>query len=107
MTEAPIMLLDEPFSGGLDPSGILTLKRVIQHLSRRKKATIVLTSPVPELVEEIATRIVVLHDGEILAFDTLDGLQRHDGTPRHTGRGARAADFSRDDQQAQSVLPGV
>jgi ABC-2 type transport system ATP-binding protein len=75
VTEAPIMLLDEPFSGGLDPAGILTLKRVIQHLTRRKKVTIVLTSPVPELVEEIATRIVVLRDGEILAFDTLDGLQ--------------------------------
>ena len=79
VAEAPIMLLDEPFSGGLDPAGILTLKRVIQHLSRRKKATIVLTSPVPELVEEIATRIVVLHDGEILAFDTLGGLQRQTG----------------------------
>jgi energy-coupling factor transporter ATP-binding protein EcfA2 len=73
--EAPIMLLDEPFSGGLDPYGILMLKRLIQHLSRLKKATIVLTSPVPELVEEIATGIVVLRDGEILAFDTLDGLQ--------------------------------
>ena len=35
-----------------------------------------LTSPVPELVEEIATRIIVLHHGEILAFDTLDSLQR-------------------------------
>ena len=38
-----------------------------------------LTSPVPELVEEIATRIIVLHQGEILAFDTLDGLQRMTG----------------------------
>ena len=38
-----------------------------------------LTSPVPELVEEIATRIIVLHHGEILAFDTLDGLQRMTG----------------------------
>jgi ABC-type multidrug transport system ATPase subunit len=79
VTEAPIMLLDEPFSGGLDPAGILTLKRVIQHLTRRNKATIVLTSPVPELVEEIATRIVVLHNGEILAFDTRDGLERLTG----------------------------
>ena len=31
VTEVPILLLDEPFSGGLDPSGILTLKRIIQH----------------------------------------------------------------------------
>ena len=77
--EAPILLLDEPFSGGLDPAGIMTLKRIIQHHQRRKDATIVLTSPVPELVEEIATRIVVLHNGEVLAFDTVDGLQRRTG----------------------------
>ena len=83
MTEAPILLLDEPFSGGLDPAGLLTLKQIIKHHARRKDATIVLTSPVPELVEEIATRIMVLEDGEILAFDTLDGLQRSTG---HRGR---------------------
>jgi len=45
--EVPILLLDEPFSGGLDPSGILTLKRIIQHHARRKDSTVVLTSPVP------------------------------------------------------------
>jgi ABC-type multidrug transport system ATPase subunit len=83
VAEAPILLLDEPFSGGLDPSGILTMKRIIQNHARRKDSTIVLTSPVPELVEEVATRILVLHQGEIVAFDTLDGLQRltgHRGT---------------------------
>jgi ABC-2 type transport system ATP-binding protein len=79
VSEAPILLLDEPFSGGLDPAGIMTLKRIVQHYQRRKEATIVLTSPVPELVEEIATRIIVLHDGEVLAFDSVDGLQRRTG----------------------------
>ncbi len=83
VAETPILLLDEPFSGGLDPAGIVTLKQIVQHHGRRRDRTIVLTSPVPELVEEIATRIIVLHNGEILAFDTLDGLQRltaHRGT---------------------------
>lgn len=75
-TEAPVLFLDEPFSGGLDPSGLLALKRILQRHSLRKELTIVLTSPVPELVEEIATRIAILHAGEILALDTLDGLQR-------------------------------
>jgi ABC-2 type transport system ATP-binding protein len=79
VTEAPVMLLDEPFSGGLDPAGLLALKRIIQRHARSKELTIVLTSPVPELVEEIATRIVVLQHGTILAFDTLDGLQRLTG----------------------------
>jgi ABC-type multidrug transport system ATPase subunit len=79
VTEAPVLLLDEPFSGGLDPSGLLALKRILQRHALRKELTIVLTSPVPELVEEIATRIVIIHHGEILAFDTLDGLQRLTG----------------------------
>ena len=95
------------FRAGWIPSGILTLKRVIQHLSRRKQATIVLTSPVPELVEEVATRIVVLRDGEILAFETLDGLQLLTGASRHVRPGARAADLSRDDEQAGHIFPGV
>ena len=79
VAESPILFLDEPFSGGLDPAGILALKRIMQHHARRKDRTVVLTSPVPELVEEIATRIIVLHDGQILAFDTVDGLQRQTG----------------------------
>jgi ABC-type multidrug transport system ATPase subunit len=79
VAEVPILLLDEPFSGGLDPAGLLTLKRIIQRLARRHEVTIVLTSPVPELVEEITTRIIVLHHGEVLAFDTIDGLQRMTG----------------------------
>jgi ABC-2 type transport system ATP-binding protein len=79
VAETRNLLLDEPFSGGLDPAGILTLKRIFQHHARRRDRTIVLTSPVPELVQDIATRIIVLHDGEILAFDTLDGLQRATG----------------------------
>jgi ABC-2 type transport system ATP-binding protein len=79
VAETAILFLDEPFSGGLDPAGILSLKRIMQHHARRRDRTIVLTSPVPELVEEIATRIIVLHEGEVLAFDTLDGLQRLTG----------------------------
>jgi ABC-2 type transport system ATP-binding protein len=75
VTEAPILLLDEPFSGGLDPSGLLALKRVLRHITDQG-GTVVLTSPVPEIVEEIADRIVILRNGEITAFDTLDGLRR-------------------------------
>ena len=37
VAERSILLLDEPFSGGLDPSGILTLKRLIQHNSRARR----------------------------------------------------------------------
>jgi ABC-type multidrug transport system ATPase subunit len=79
VTEAPVLLLDEPFSGGLDPSGLLAIKRILKRRVADQGATVVLTSPVPELVEEIADRIVILRNGEIAAFDTLDGLRRLTG----------------------------
>ena len=76
ITEAPVLLLDEPFSGGLDPSGLLALKRVLKRRVGEQRGTVVLTSPVPELVEEIADRVLVLRHGEVAAFDTLPGLRR-------------------------------
>jgi ABC-type multidrug transport system ATPase subunit len=80
ITEAPYLFLDEPFSGGLDPSGILALKRVLQGLAARDDVTIVMTTPVPELVEELADRIAVIRDGQLAAFDTAAGLRRLTGT---------------------------
>ncbi len=79
VTEAPILFLDEPFSGGLDPSGLLALKRVLKRRVAEQGGTVVLTSPVPEIVEEIADRVVVLKNGEVAAFDSLDGLREITG----------------------------
>jgi ABC-type multidrug transport system ATPase subunit len=80
ITEAPYLLLDEPFSGGLDPSGIMALKRVLQRLAERDDITIVLTTPVPELVEELADRIAIVRNGQLAAYDSADGLRRQTGT---------------------------
>jgi ABC-2 type transport system ATP-binding protein len=76
VTDASILLLDEPFSGGLDPSGIVALKIILRRLADRNDRTIVMTTPVPELLEELAERIIVLREGEVVAFDTAEGLRR-------------------------------
>lgn len=75
VTEAPIMLLDEPFAGGLDPSGISALRQVLHHRASGDHYTIVFATPVPELVEELADRIAILHDGQVKMFDTLSGMR--------------------------------
>ena len=75
VTEAPILLLDEPFSGGLDPSGIFALKSVLRRLVEAKRATIVMTTPVPELIEGLADRVLILRDGRIAAFDAPAALR--------------------------------
>jgi ABC-2 type transport system ATP-binding protein len=73
------MILDEPFSGGLDPSAILALKRVLKHLAERDDVTIMMATPVPEIVEELAHRIALIHHGELIAVDTVEGLRQHAG----------------------------
>lgn len=79
VAETPILLLDEPFSGGLDPAGLLAIKRVLQQHPKRKDMMIVLTSPVPEIVEELASKVAVVRDGQLIAFDTVDGLRKEFG----------------------------
>lgn len=75
-SEAPILLLDELFGGGLDPSGILALRHVLRRLAAQADRTIVLTAPVPELAEEIADDFIVLKNGRVEAHDSLAGLKR-------------------------------
>jgi ABC-2 type transport system ATP-binding protein len=75
LTEAPVLLLDEPFSGGLDPSGLLATKSILQYLAKEKGFTIIVATPVPELVEEIADRIMILKNGRIAALDSMAGLK--------------------------------
>ncbi len=78
VTEATILLLDEPFSGGLDPSGILALKHVLRRIAEDGGA-ILMSTPVPELVDELADRLVILHDGQIAVQGTLRDLQHKTG----------------------------
>ncbi|QDU55490.1 ABC transporter ATP-binding protein [Aeoliella mucimassa] len=75
ITEAPCLLLDEPFSGGLDPAGILAMKAVLKRLAADENVTVVMTTPVPELVEELAHRVAVLRDGQLAAYGTADKLR--------------------------------
>ena len=74
VAETSVLLLDEPFAGGLDPAGISALKRVLRSLVEKEQRTIVLTSAIPDLVEELADRILVLRNGEIIAFGTASAI---------------------------------
>ena len=81
ITEAPVLILDEPFTGGLDPSAILALGRVLKHLADTAAATIVMASQIPETVEVLADRIAILSGTRVAAYDTLAGLRAKTGCP--------------------------
>ena len=81
VTEVPVMVLDEPFSGGLDPAALLALKTVLARLAEREDVTVLMATPVPELVDGLAHRVAILRDQQIVAFETPDGLRRLTGCP--------------------------
>ena len=60
LPQSPTLVLDEPFSGGLDPAGIVALKSVLRHLTRDEGRTALFSIPVPELLDGLADRVIVL-----------------------------------------------
>ena len=69
------ILVDKPFSGGLDPGGILVLKRVLQRLASDRQVTVLMRTLVPELVVELSHRVAIINHGELVAFEKVDGLR--------------------------------
>lgn len=86
LPETPILILDEPFSGGLDPAGLMVLKRLLKRRVQEKQHCVILSSPVPEIVEEIADRIVILKEGTIAASESMEGLRQKSGIPGTLGQ---------------------
>jgi ABC-2 type transport system ATP-binding protein len=67
-----VLLFDEPLTG-LDPLGIRLMKETIVRRARGGAAVVVSSHLLP-LVEEICTRVVIIHQGAKLADDTIAAL---------------------------------
>jgi ABC-2 type transport system ATP-binding protein len=79
LIHAPRMLfLDEPFEG-IDAVTSRTIKDILQSLQRHG-VTIILTSHVMEVVEQLCTRIAILGDGKLLADGAVEELRRGAGS---------------------------
>jgi len=70
-----VIFLDEPLNG-LDANAALSVKTLITSLAREGK-TVVFCSHILDVVERICQRIVILHEGRILADGTLGELQQN------------------------------
>jgi ABC-2 type transport system ATP-binding protein len=58
-----VLLLDEPFEG-IDPASSAVIEMLLGQLSR-DGTTILLTSHILSIVQKIATRVVILHQGRV------------------------------------------
>ena len=68
-----VIILDEPNSG-LDVTTSLILRRLVQRLAAEGRM-VIYSSHVLEIVEQVATDVIILHDGRIAAHDSVSRLR--------------------------------
>jgi len=78
-----VLMLDEPLTG-LDPIGIRRMKRTIAAHAQ-SGASVILSSHLLQLVEELCTRLLIIQSGRRVAIGTMDEIIH--GRPELTGRG--------------------
>ncbi len=72
-----LLIMDEP-SSGLDPHGIREMQELVREEAERG-TTVFFSSHILEHVEAVCDRIGILHDGDLVAVDTIDGLRESIG----------------------------
>jgi len=68
-----ILILDEPFSG-LDVSSVLVFRGLLKSLAAAGKA-ILFSSHVLEVIEKICSRVLIIHQGCLVADDSVENLR--------------------------------
>lgn len=66
LSDPEIMFLDEPFES-IDVISIGRMKTILKHLQQKGK-TIIITSHILEIVENLCDDIAILHNGKIIAY---------------------------------------
>jgi ABC-2 type transport system ATP-binding protein len=73
MSDPQILILDEPTSG-LDPNQIVEIRRIIRQIGREK--TVVLSTHILPEAEATCDRILIIHQGTIVADGATDQIKR-------------------------------
>ena len=97
------LLLDEPLTG-LDPAGIRKMKATISARAR-EGAAVVLSSHLLHLVEELCTRLLVIHRGRAVAFGAIDDIIAE--RPQLAGRGLEDIFLALTGQGGEAVAPAA
>ncbi|HEY4717161.1 MAG TPA: ABC transporter ATP-binding protein [bacterium] len=70
----PVLIVDEPVVG-LDPKGARLIKGIFQKM-REEGRTILMSTHILEIAEELCDRIAIMNEGGLIAIGTLDEIRR-------------------------------
>lgn len=68
-----VLVLDEPTTG-LDPNQIAEVRKLIKDISATK--TVILSTHIMQEVKAICDRVIIIHEGKIVADSTVENLQK-------------------------------
>ena len=74
-----ILFFDEP-TAGLDPRAAHMVKDLIKELAQDAQKTVVICSHILPIVEELADRIGIIHEGRLVAVGTINEILMQTGT---------------------------
>ena len=69
------MILDEP-TNGLDIEATVEVREIILRLTKEKGVTFLVASHLASEIEKMCDKVLVLHEGEMLSFDTKEEALR-------------------------------
>ena len=81
-----LILLDEPLYG-IDPKGARYLKDLVRA-ARKRGASIIISSHMLDLVEELADRVLIMHRGEKVSEGAIEDIRKE----AHLGKGSGLED---------------
>lgn len=73
-----LLVLDEPLNG-LDPRSARVVKDLLRNLAASDGVGVLFSTHVLEIAQAICDRVVILHHGNVLAADTVEGLRARSG----------------------------
>jgi ABC-2 type transport system ATP-binding protein len=91
----PLLLLDEPTSA-LDPAGRRTVRLLLEEL-RGRGTSVLLNSHLLSEIELVCDRVVILHQGKVVAEGSPTELSRARGIEIETEQGRRVYEGTRED----------
>ena len=97
-----ILILDEPFSG-LDVTSALMLRTLLRSLAARGKI-VLYSSHVLEVVEKVCSKVLILRNGEVAAYDSIDRLRELMQQPSLEGVFAQLAQVDDGEEVAGRIL---
>ena len=68
-----LIILDEP-TNGLDPQGIADIRHLIQYLAKEEGKTVFVSSHLLSEIEQVASQILIIHQGKKVAAGDTDKL---------------------------------